>query len=49
MPVLLSTNEQCQTWLGGSTEEAFALARSFPADDMRIVQSGDKRKDLLAA
>ena len=49
MPVLLSTNEQCETWLNGSTQEAFALARSFPAEAMRIVQSGDKRKDLLAA
>ena len=49
MPVLLSTAEQCETWLQGSTQEAFALARSFPAEAMRIVQSGNERKDLLAA
>ena len=38
-----------ETWLSGSTEEAFKLARSYAADQMRIVQSGSERKDLLAA
>jgi len=33
----------------GSTEEAFKLARSYAADQMRIVQSGSQRKDLLKA
>lgn len=46
-PVLLSTDEQCETWLKGSTKEAFAVARLFPAEAMRIVQSGDERRDLL--
>ncbi len=49
MPVLLSTEEQFETWLHGSTKEAFALARSFPAEAMRIVQSGADKRDLLAA
>lgn len=49
MPVLLSTDEEYDTWLSGSTKEAFALARSFPSDAMRIVQSGMERKDLLVA
>ena len=33
MPVLPTT----ETWLSGSTEEAFKLARSYAADQMRIV------------
>ena len=32
-----------------STEEAFKLARSYAADQMRIVQSGSERRDLLTA
>ena len=48
MPVLLSTNEQFDTWLKGSSKEAFALARQFPAEAMRIVQFGAEKKDLLA-
>jgi putative SOS response-associated peptidase YedK len=38
-----------ETWLSGSTEEAFKLARSYAAQEMRIVQSGSERKDLLEA
>ena len=49
MPVLLSTDEECDTWLTGSAKEAFALASSFPAELMRIVQSGADREDLLNA
>ncbi len=48
MPVLLSTRDDFETWLSGSTEEALKLARSYAADQMRIVQSGSERKDLLA-
>ena len=35
--------------LWGSPKGAFELARSYAADQMRIVQSGSERKDLLAA
>src|SRR6202521_3924170 len=49
MPVLLSNPADFEAWLSGSTEEAFKLARSYAADQMRIVQSGSERKDLLAA
>ena len=49
MPVLLSEREQFDTWLTGTPEEAFALAKSYSADAMRIVQSGAERKDLLEA
>ena len=49
MPVLLSDPADFETWLSASTEDAFKLARSYAADQMRIVQSGSDRKDLLAA
>ena len=49
MPVLLSDPADFETWLSGSTEEAFKLARSYAADQMRIVQSGSEREDLLRA
>jgi putative SOS response-associated peptidase YedK len=49
MPVLLSDPADFETWLSGSTDEAFKLARSYAADRMRIVHSGSERKDLLEA
>ena len=39
MPVLLSDPADFETWLSDSTEDAFKLARSYAADQMRIVQS----------
>ena len=47
MPVLMSDPEDFETWLSGSTEDAFKLARSYAADQMRIVQYGAEREDLL--
>jgi putative SOS response-associated peptidase YedK len=40
MPVLLSDPADFETWLSGSPEEAFKLARTYAAEQMRIVQSG---------
>ena len=40
MPVLLTREEQFATWLRGSPDEAFALAREYPPEQMRIVQEG---------
>jgi putative SOS response-associated peptidase YedK len=47
MPVLLSEEADFETWLSGSPKEAFALARSFDPAQMRIVQSGLEKEDLL--
>jgi putative SOS response-associated peptidase YedK len=49
MPVLLTREEEFETWLGASAEEAMALAREYPAQQMRIVQEGLEKEDLLAA
>ena len=43
MPVMLSGEEQFNAWLNGSPDEAYALARPFPADSMRIVHKGENR------
>ena len=40
MPVLLTREEEFQTWLTGTPDEAFALAREYPAERMGIVQEG---------
>jgi putative SOS response-associated peptidase YedK len=47
MPVLMSNPDDFETWLTGSTQEAFKLARCFAAEQMRIVQFGAEREDLL--
>ena len=38
-----------ETWLSGSAEDAFKLARSYAAEQMHIVQFGTEREDLLTA
>jgi putative SOS response-associated peptidase YedK len=49
MPVLLTREEEFDTWLKGSPNEALALAREYPPEQMRIVQEGLDKEDLLAA
>ena len=49
MPVLMSESADFETWLSGSTEDAFKLARSYAAEQMRIVRSGSEREDFLRA
>ena len=47
MPLLLTRKEEFQTWLAASPDEAFALAREYAPDQMRIVQEGLDKEDLL--
>ena len=49
MPVLLTREDQFETWLTGSPDDAFALAREHPPEAMRIVQEGFDKEDLLSA
>lgn len=49
MPVLLTREEDFDTWLWGSPDEAMTLAREYPADQMRIVQEGFEKEDLVLA
>jgi putative SOS response-associated peptidase YedK len=48
MPVLLTTDEQFAVWLNGTPQQAFELAGPYPDEDMRIVQAGFDKLDLLA-
>lgn len=47
MPMLLSKEAEFETWLSGTSAEAFALAKSFDSNAMRIVQSGKDKEELL--
>ena len=49
MPVLLTREEEFDTWLCAPPNEAMALAREYPPEEMRIVQEGLQKEDLLAA
>jgi putative SOS response-associated peptidase YedK len=49
MPVMLTREEEFDTWLRGSADEAFALAREYPPENMRIVQEGSYKEDRVAA
>ena len=49
MPVILTQEAEFQQWLNGTTREAYSLVKQYPTEQMRIVQSGPDKKDLLAA
>ena len=48
-PVLLTEEAEFATWLTGTPDEAFRLAKTSDPARMEIVQSGLEKKDLLAA
>lgn len=48
MPVILSGDEAFAQWIEGTPGDAFALAKRYPAEAMRIVQEGFEKKDLGA-
>jgi putative SOS response-associated peptidase YedK len=49
MPVLLTRSEEFEAWLSDGATSALSLAREYPPGQMRIVQEGFKKLDLLAA
>src|SRR5262245_3293800 len=49
MPVIVTREEQFETWLNGSTDEAMALSRQYPPSKMRIVRHGFEKSDQLLA
>lgn len=44
MPVILAP-EDYETWLTGNADAAFALAKPFPAEKMRVVKAGAEKED----
>ena len=49
MPVLLTAEQDFDTWMLGSPEDAFALARSYPEAGMRRAGEGFDRRDVVGA
>lgn len=47
MPVLLTTEEDHETWLNGSVEDALGLVKPFPPEMMKLVQTGYDKRDRL--
>lgn len=47
MPVLLTTDDEWDTWLNGSVNEATALQRPLPNELLRIVATGEKNDRVL--
>lgn len=47
MPVILSSEAEFDQWLNGTPDEAFALVREYPPENMRMVQAGFEKLDRL--
>ena len=48
MPVILTTSEECRTWLQGSVDDAIALQRPLPDEALRIVATGGRKDEAPA-
>jgi putative SOS response-associated peptidase YedK len=42
MPVILTTLEECNTWLSAPIDEALALQRPLPSDALEVIATGAK-------
>lgn len=48
MPVILTTEIECETWMTAPPQEALRLQRPLPDDALRIVARGERSDDIAA-
>jgi putative SOS response-associated peptidase YedK len=48
MPVILTTKDEIETWMGAPAEEALKLQRPLPDEALEIVARGEKSDGIAA-